>query len=46
MGCACNGTSTSELWINVQGNGQPTAPMTKAQAEASRKANGGYLRRA
>lgn len=46
MACACNGTSTSELWINVQGNGQPTKAMTKAEAEASRRTNGGYIRRA
>jgi hypothetical protein len=46
MGCPCNGTSTSDMWINVQANGQPTAPMTKAQAQESQRANGGYLRRA
>lgn len=46
MGCACNGTSTSELWINVKADGTPTAPMTKAAALASQTVNGGYLRRA
>lgn len=46
MGCPCNGTSATELWINVMGNGQPTQAMTKAAAEASRQANGGYLKRA
>lgn len=46
MGCACNGTSTSDLWINVKADGTPTAPMPKAQAQASQATNGGYLRKA
>lgn len=46
MGCACNGTSTSDQWINVKADGTPTAAMTKAAAKASQQANGGYLRRA
>lgn len=46
MGCACNGTATGDLWINVKADGTPTAPMTKVAAQASQKTNGGYLRKA
>lgn len=48
MGCSCNGTSANpgDLWVNVMANGQPTKAMPKADAQASQRANGGYLRRA
>lgn len=47
MACGCQGSSgTSDLWVNVKADGTPTAPMTKAEALASQKANGGYLRAA
>lgn len=46
--CSCSGGASAggDLWVNVKADGVPTAPTTKAEALASQKANGGYLRQA
>lgn len=46
-GCGCNGSAgTGDLWVNVKGDGTPTQPMSKADAQASVKIHGGFLRKA
>ena len=51
--CSCGKAVTAgaagggnELWINVKGDGTPTGPMSKADAQSSRTVHGGYIRRA
>jgi hypothetical protein len=47
VACSCQGApAEGELYVNVKGDGVPTRAMTKTEALASQKANGGYLRRA
>lgn len=44
--CSCSDGASAGggLWVNVKADGVPSAPMTKTEAVASQKVNGGYLR--